>query len=77
MNETSRLNQLLVNELRGIADMTQLVLDLLAREREYAKTHSERNAYSHVLRVELQALQSRARTSAIRFSQGEQDELPF
>jgi len=53
------------------------ILAILEQERENANTHSQRNAYQHVIRCELEALNMRIATSGDALEVNSSDGLPF
>jgi len=53
------------------------ILAILEQERENANTHSQRNAYQHVIRCELEALTMRVSTSSDAQEINSSDSIPF
>ena len=67
---------------KRLLERLDFILGMMEKEHHVASTHSERNAYQHVIRIELQAMRSQVMyadtgVERIRPLADQEDSVPF
>lgn len=64
---------------RNLSERIEYLLDLMDKEHVHASTHSERNAYQAVIRIELQLIRNDLQRASTRVAEAAVavDQIPF